>query len=102
MYKTIPIQRLDAWLERGYNGRIIDLRDKAAFQCGHLYGAENYPYEELMQDPSVLTGECPLLFYCTRGSESMLACNYFARQGYEVYNVANGFIYYCGKYRIRS
>lgn len=98
MYETIPIQQLDEWLERGYTGRIIDLRDAGAFCCGHIYGAENYPFHELMQNPSVLTAQEPLLFYCTRGSESLLACNYYARQGYQVYNVANGLSYYCGKY----
>ena len=98
MYETIPIQQLDEWLERGYTGRIIDLRDKTAFWCGHIYGAENYPFEELMQNPSVLTGQEPLLFYCTRGSESLLSWNYYARQGFQVYNVANGLNYYCGKY----
>ena len=82
----------------GYTGRIIDLRDAGAFCCGHIYGAENYPFHELMQNPSVLTAQEPLLFYCTRGSESLLACNYYARQGYQVYNVANGLSYYCGKY----
>ena len=77
MYETIPIQQLDEWLERGYTGRIIDLRDAGAFCCGHIYGAENYPFHELMQNPSVLTAQEPLLFYC---------------------NVANGLSYYCGKY----
>lgn len=62
MYETIPIQQLDEWLERGYTGRIIDLRDAGAFCCGHIYGAENYPFHELMQNPSVLTAQEPLLF----------------------------------------
>ena len=98
MYETIPIQHLDAWLERGYDGRIIDLRNESSYCRGHICGAENYPYEELLEQPSLLTGERPLLFYCSRGSESLLACNYYSRRGYRVANVANGLIYYRGKY----
>ena len=26
MYQTIPVRYLDAWLEQGYTGRLIDLR----------------------------------------------------------------------------
>ena len=98
MYETIPVWQLDSWLERGYDGRIIDLRDAESFRCFHLYTAENYPYEELMEKPSALDGEKSLLFYCSRGSESMLACNYYFRKGYEVYNLGGGFRFYEGKY----
>lgn len=98
MYDTIPSQYLDLWLEQGYSGRIIDLRDPESYLRGHIYGAENFPYDELMQEPDVLTGEQPLLFYCSRGSESLLACNYYSRLGYPVFNMGNGMNYYRGKY----
>ncbi|MCQ4991600.1 rhodanese-like domain-containing protein, partial [[Clostridium] symbiosum] len=61
--KTIPIQYLDQWLEQGYNGRIIDLRSPPSYCQGHISGAENYPFDELMDDPDLLDGSCPLLFY---------------------------------------
>lgn len=98
MYKTIPIQYLDQWLEQGYDGRIIDLRSPSSYCQGHISGAENYPFDELMDDPDLLDGSCPLLFYCTRGSESMLVCNLYYRKGYQVVNVANGLRFYRGKY----
>lgn len=98
MYKTIPIQYLDQWLEQGYNGRIIDLRSPSSYCQGHISGAENYPFDELMDDPDLLDGSCPLLFYCTRGSESMLVCNLYYRKGYQAVNVANGLRFYRGKY----
>lgn len=98
MYETIPIQCLDRWLERGYNGRIIDLRSPSAYLQSHLCGAENYPYDELKEQPELLDGDRPLLFYCSRGSESLLMCNLYYRKGYHVVNVANGLRYYRGKY----
>ena len=99
MYETIPVNVLDQWLEQGYRGRIVDLRDPDAYAQSHLYGAENFPYEWLMENPSVLEGtDAPVLFYCSRGSESMLACNYFSRTGLKVYNLGGGYRFYRGKY----
>ena len=102
MYKTIPVMRLDRWLEQGYSGKIVDLRDPEAYQQSHLFTAENYPYEELMEDEDrafdKLWDGTPILFYCSRGSESMLVCNLFARRGALVYNLGGGYRFYRGKY----
>lgn len=98
MYETIPVQELDSWLERGYTGRIIDLRDRTSYCASHLYGAEQIPCEILLEKPELLSGEGPFLFYCARGSESLLICNLFARRGCKVYNLGGGYRYYRGRY----
>lgn len=98
MYETIPVQELDCWLERGYTGRIIDLRDQASYCASHLYGAEHIPCEILLEQPELLSGEGPFLFYCSRGSESLLTCNFFSRRGCRVYNLGGGYRYYRGRY----
>lgn len=102
MYDTIPVARLDRWLERGYTGKIVDLRDREAFLQSHLWTAENMPYEEFAENPkeafSRLYDGSPILFYCSRGSESMLVCNYFDRQKARVYNLGGGYRFYRGKY----
>lgn len=102
MYETIPVACLDHWLESGYTGRIVDLRDEEAFRISHLCTAENIPYEKFTEDPMlalpVLTWDEPVLFYCARGSESMLVCNYYDRRGYRVYNLGGGYRFYRGKY----
>ena len=54
MYKTIPIQYLDQWLEQGYNGRIIDLRSPSSYCQGHISGAENYPFVRRQLPTAVL------------------------------------------------
>ena len=44
MYQTIPVRYLDAWLEQGYTGRLIDLRKNimcltsARRKIFHFYG----------------------------------------------------------------
>lgn len=101
-YQTIPIQYLDDYLEQEFDGRIVDLRNPSSFRCAHISGAENYPFDELMCHPCRLPDDKPVLFYCARGSESLLACNYFSKAGYDVTNVANGLSLYRGKYLVRG
>lgn len=98
MYQTIPVQYLDLFLDKGFNGRIVDLRGREVFGRAHIRGAENIPLEELLANPALLSLELPVLFYCSRGSESLLASIRFSRMGYRVYNVANGLSQYRGKY----
>lgn len=102
MYQTIPIQYLDYFLEQGFDGRIVDLRNRSSYLMSHISGAENFPLHELMEQPGMLPSDKTVLFYCSRGSESLLACNYFSRQGYQVINVANGLNLYKGKYLERG
>ena len=44
MYQTIPVRYLDAWLEQGYTGRLIDLRTPEEYNVSHLCEAENIPF----------------------------------------------------------
>ena len=67
MYQTIPVRYLDAWLEQGYTGRLIDLRTPEEYNVSHLCEAENIPFLWLQDNRQTLTGERPLLFYCARG-----------------------------------
>ena len=92
MYQTIPVRYLDAWLEQGYTGRLIDLRTPEEYNVSHLCEAENIPFLWLQDNRQTLTGERPLLFYCARGSESLLVCGWYDRMGYEVYNLGGGYL----------
>ena len=92
MYQTIPVRYLDAWLEQGYTGRLIDLRTPEEYNVSsssarrkifHFYGFRITGRH--------FTGERPLLFYCARGSESLLVCGWYDRMGYEVYNLGGGY-----------
>lgn len=98
MYQTIPIQYLDSFLDEGFNGRIIDLRSRDEYNKGHIRGAENISLDQLLSGPGLLSREQPVLFYCSRGSESLLASIRFSRMGCQVINVANGLNLYRGKY----
>lgn len=102
MYQTIPIQYLDSYLDQGFTGTVVDLRSPDAYCQAHILGSINIPFDELMEQPQLLRKDKPVLFYCSRGSESLLASNQFYRNGYEVVNVANGLNLYRGKYLVQE
>lgn len=102
MYQTITMRQMDEWLDSGKDLVLIDLRNRASFACGHIKGAVNIPYEELEDTARQLSKERLLVFYCSRGGQSLLACNHLEAKGYRVLNVANGLCSYRGKYLVRT
>ncbi len=96
MYQMIPVQRLDQFLDQGFSGTIIDLRSREEYGRFHLKGAVNRELEELLNWPGQIDRGFPVLFYCTRGSESLRAAVSFSRMGYQAFDVANGIQYYRG------
>lgn len=102
MFTTIPIREVDHYIDRGYDMELIDLRDGASYERGHIKGAVNIPYGELEGSISRLPKEKLLVFYCTRGGQSLMAARRLDRMGYSVMSVANGISYYRGKYLVRE
>lgn len=96
MYQMIPVQRLDQFLDQGFSGTVIDLRSQEEYSRFHLRGAVNRTLEELLNRPEEIDRAFPVLFYCTRGSESLRAAVCFSRMGYQTFDVANGIQYYRG------
>lgn len=97
-YPTISLKQLDGWIKQGKPMQLIDLRDAESYRQGHIMGAVNIPYEELTDYLDQLPKDRPLVCYCSRGGQSLLACRDLSRLGYQVINVANGFSYYRGEY----
>ena len=99
-YPTISMRELECWILCGKPMELIDLRDRRSYAYSHLKGAVNIPYEELesMAEEGVLERckDAPMVLYCTRGSQSMLACNHLSARGYPVVNTAGGLAAYRG------
>lgn len=100
-YGTIRDTELDRCVERPDQYLIIDLRNVSSYRNCHIKGAQNFPYQEMDSWQDSLTLDKVLVFYCSRGSQSMLACNRLSAMGYQVLNVANGITFYRGKYLVR-
>ena len=105
-YPTISMRELEFWILCGKPMELIDLRDRKSYAYSHLKGAVNIPYEELedMAEEGVLDHcpDVPMVFYCTRGSQSMLACNRLCDQGFQVVNAGGGLMAYRGRNLICS
>ena len=80
MYQMIPVRRLDQFLDQGFSGTIIDLRSPEEYKRFHLKGAVNRELEELLNQPEEIDRTLPVLFYCSRGSESLRAAVCFSRR----------------------
>ncbi len=101
-YPTITMRELDNWILYGKNMYLVDLRNRDSFERCHLAGARNIPFEELEEHLGDLPVDCPVVFYCSRGSQSMLACNRLCDQGFQVVNAGGGLMAYRGRNLIYS
>ena len=99
LYDTITFRQLEQWMDENADMRIIDLRDPPSFEASHFKRAVNLPYENIDQWITDLPWGELLVFYCSRGSKSMMVCNRLSAAGYPVVNVAGGYRFYKGTYR---
>ena len=97
VYPTITMRELDNWSLYGKTMYLVDLRNQSSFERCHLAGAVNIPFEELEEHTGELPTDRPIVFYCSRGSQSMLACNRLWDQGFQVVNAGGGLMAYRGR-----
>lgn len=101
LYPTIPINQIDNLIDQRQDIYLVDLRNRASFGRCHIKGAVNIPFQELENRLDELPSGQTLYFYCSRGGQSMLACNHLAPLGRDVVNTAGGLAFYRGKYLVR-
>ena len=80
--------------EMGKNGSatIVDIRDSASFQAGHIPNAIHLNDDTVQQFISNTDKEKPLVVYCYHGISSQGAADYFSEQGFkEVSSMTGGF-----------
>ena len=99
-YPIISMRELEYWIVTGRQMYLIDLRGRNAYEKSHLLGAVNIPFDELEEHLGELPVGIPLVFYCVRGSQSMLACNHLSDMGYQVINAAGGLNAYRGQHLV--
>ena len=64
--------------------RIIDVRTREEFSCGHVPGALNVPLDQLDRVQQLVPDkEAPVYLYCASGGRSMMAAGMLKRLGYE-------------------
>lgn len=71
---------------------IIDIRDKFAFEYGHIDGAANIPQTELNENISKLPRSKKLIICCKSGVISEEISENLRERGYESYNLTGGYV----------
>lgn len=102
MFMTIPVWDVDQYIIYNDNVMIVDLRNPFSYERGHLKGAVNLPYEQFDSWKSQLPKNKRIIFYCSRGGQSMMVCRHLEPMGYDVINIASGIVHYRGKYMVRG
>lgn len=99
MFQNISMRQLERILDTGGDHYIlVDVRENEEYRRGHLEGAVNLPYEELLRAPEQLPKDKIILVYCAHGSNSMLAARELSAMGYRTVNVYGGLMYYRGRH----
>lgn len=69
---------------------VIDVRDKAAYDEGHVPGAVNIHLSQIQEGSADLPKDRPIITYCGGGSSGVTAANILAEKGYNA-RVMEGF-----------
>lgn len=105
--QEVSVEQLAGYLRHNSEPQLIDVREQAEFNQGHIQSAVNYPRGilemQLANHPSVAASGCdpeaalaqlatqPLYLICRSGARSALAAESIQRMGFsQVYSVAGG------------
>lgn len=71
---------------------VLDVRAGSEFSQGHIPGALNAPYTRLASRLGEIPRDRRILVNCKSGARSARACAYLQRAGYDVTNLAGGYM----------
>jgi len=94
VFHHVSITRIRKLLEEG--AFILDVREKAEWEAGHIIGARLIPLSELRERLEEIPRDQPVYLHCRSGQRSYNAVRALQNLGYtDVYNVSGGFIGLC-------
>lgn len=72
---------------------IIDVREEAEFEAGHLKGAINIPLSQLHQRMNEIPKDVPVYLHCRTSQRSYYACCYLQGNGFRnLYNISGSYL----------
>jgi rhodanese-related sulfurtransferase len=78
--------------------QVIDVREKAEFDAGHILGARNIPYTVLDNSISAIRKDQPVYLYDRSKALSVRAANKLRKKGYKnIYILKDGYDSWTGK-----
>lgn len=88
----------DEFNEKMRKAQVIDVREKATFDAGHILGARNISYPMIKQNPSSLRKDQPIFLYDQTEGLSARTANLLRKQGYtNLYILKGGYNKWSGK-----
>ncbi|NKB62635.1 MAG: thiosulfate sulfurtransferase GlpE [Gammaproteobacteria bacterium] len=79
-------------LIRDRQANVVDIRDRASFDAGHIENAIHLDNETVSEFVSTADHSTPLVVCCYHGNMSQGAANYFGEQGFaEAYSLDGGY-----------
>ena len=72
--------------------QLIDVRETAEREAGHIAGTRHIELADLPRAGGELDRERPVVFYCRVGGRSTMAAQALRAAGYEAYSMAGGLI----------
>jgi hydroxyacylglutathione hydrolase len=85
----LPVHRIRVIPAAEVTGRVLDVRQAAEYQAGHLPGARNIELGTVPERPPLPGGE-PLTVMCGHGERAMTAASLLTRLGHRDLSVATG------------
>lgn len=80
------------------NQQLIDVRERDAFNAGHIMGARNFSYFTLKEIGESLRKDRPVFLYAQSRSTEARAANILRKQGYkDIYVLQGGYDQWDGK-----
>ncbi|MDO5047218.1 MAG: rhodanese-like domain-containing protein [Anaerococcus sp.] len=74
--------------------QLIDVRTKAEYDSGHIEGAINIPFEQILDNLDKIDKTKPALLYCRSNNRSQIAKLALKSVGYDFVYIGDGVIYY--------
>lgn len=88
----------DEFNEKMRKAQVIDVREKATFDAGHILGARNISYPMIKQNPSSFRKDQPIFLYDQTEGLSARTANLLRKQGYtNLYILKGGYNKWSGK-----
>ena len=95
--KTITTSELQAKLEAGEAVNLIDVREVAELEAGHIPGVKHIPLGLLEFRMHELNKNIPYIMVCRSGGRSGQATAFLEAQGFDVTNMSGGMLEWTGE-----